>query len=224
MNTLFTHITTCKPLSKEDEKVLFEKAAAGDKKARDTIINSNIKFVISIAKTYKNCGVPFEDLIQDGIEGLLIAYNKFNYHQNVKFITYAVWWIKLSIKKAAYYSSKAVRIPLNRSDLFQAQEYAGVSLDAPIAGDKSNKAIINTISDYYYSDFDEKYCVQDLITQISKKIRTFSPNEKYIVNEYYGLSGNSLKTYRQIASELHYSHETVRAYEKKALSKLRNII
>ena len=223
MTYLFNQISNIPVLSKEEEKALFEKAAAGDKNAKDKIITSNVKFVIKTANKYTKCGLPIEDIIQSGIEGLLIAYCKFDYTKNIKFISYAVSWINQTIKEFIYNSGKSVRIPIHRADLFNSSNYSAVSLDTPIDSNNS-ESFIGNIEDEYYSDFENRFCEEDLVYQIMEKIETFPANEKNILKAHYGLSGKSPKNYRQIASELNYSHETIRTYEKKSLSKLRKII
>ena len=78
-------------MTKDEEREVLLKAKAGDEKARDKIINHNLRFVVSVAKRYQNQGIPLEDLISEGNRGLVKAYTKFDVTKNVKFITYGVW-------------------------------------------------------------------------------------------------------------------------------------
>lgn len=224
MRNYYNQITNLPVLSRAEEKSLFEKAAQGDKLSQDKIINSNIKFVIKVANGYKNYGLPLEDVIQNGIEGLLIAFQKFDYTKNTKFITYAVWWIRQSIQKALYESAKAVRIPEHRSDLFFDSKYCSYSLDAAMDYENARESYINNFDDDYSSNFDERICEQDLLNHLMNGIENLPENERYVLNEYYGLSNNDAKPFRQIASEMNCSHETIRTYEKRAISKLRKIV
>ncbi|MFB6240086.1 MAG: RNA polymerase sigma factor RpoD/SigA, partial [Gemmatimonadota bacterium] len=102
-------------LDPEEEERVARRARAGDDEALERLIRSNLRFVISVAKKYKNRGVPFEDLIQEGNVGLVTAAEKFDPDQGVKFISYAVWWIRQSILSALARHSRQVRLPLNRA-------------------------------------------------------------------------------------------------------------
>lgn len=110
-------------ISHEEEYELALKAQQGDKKAREKLINSNLRFVVTVAKKYQCQGLPLEDLINEGNIGLLTAIDKFEPDKGYHFISYAVWWIRQSIMKAVCEKSRAVRLPLNRAnELFQIQK------------------------------------------------------------------------------------------------------
>ena len=110
-------------ISHEEEYELALKAQQGDKKAREKLINSNLRFVVTVAKKYQGQGLPLEDLINEGNIGLLTAIDKFEPDKGYHFISYAVWWIRQSIMKAVCEKSRAVRLPLNRAnELFQIQK------------------------------------------------------------------------------------------------------
>ena len=81
-------------LSNEEEVELAEKAAAGDKLAKNKIINANLRFVVTIAKKYQKKGLDIEDLISEGNIGLINAIEKFDVSKGYRFISYAVWWIR----------------------------------------------------------------------------------------------------------------------------------
>lgn len=103
-------------LSYEEEYELALNAKNGDKKSRDKLANSNLRFVVSIAKKYRGQGMSLEDLISEGNIGLLTAIDKFEPEKGYHFISYAVWWIRQSILKALAEQSRPVRLPLNRSN------------------------------------------------------------------------------------------------------------
>jgi RNA polymerase primary sigma factor len=103
-------------LSREEEIELAEKADKGDKQAKEKLIVSNLRFVVSIAKKYQGNGVPLSDLISEGNLGLITAVDKFDYTRGFHFISYAVWWIKQSIMKAISEKSRMVRLPMNRAN------------------------------------------------------------------------------------------------------------
>jgi RNA polymerase primary sigma factor len=100
-------------LSREQEVELAKKIAAGDIEAKNELINSNLRLVVSIAKHYAGCGVPIQDLIQEGNIGLAHAAEKFDYTKGFKFSTYATWWIKQAITRAIADQSRNIRIPVH---------------------------------------------------------------------------------------------------------------
>ena len=110
-------------LSYDEEYELALRAKAGDKAARDRIIKANLRFVVSVAKKFRGNGLPLSDLIDEGNIGLITALDKFEPEKGYHFISYAVWWIRQSIMKAISEKSRAVRLPLNRSnELMQIQK------------------------------------------------------------------------------------------------------
>ncbi len=110
-------------ISHEEETELFKKIKKGDLRARNKIVEANLRFVVKIAKKYQNQGLPLDDLINEGNIGLMTALDKFDVDKGYHFISYAVWWIRQSIMKAINEKSRAVRLPLNRSnELLQIQK------------------------------------------------------------------------------------------------------
>ena len=103
-------------LTYDEEYELALKAKNGDKKAREKLINANIRFVVSVAKKFRGQGMPLEDLINEGNIGLMTAVDKFEPEKGYHFISYAVWWVRQAILKALAEQSRPVRLPLNRSN------------------------------------------------------------------------------------------------------------
>ncbi len=105
-------------ITPEEEKRLGAMAQEGDEEAIQALAKANLRFVISVAKKYQNRGVSLTDLIQEGNVGLVTAARKFDPEQGVKFISYAVWWIRQAILASLANQGRPVRVPLNRaSDL-----------------------------------------------------------------------------------------------------------
>lgn len=102
-------------LSREEEEKTALEAAAGNKAAREKLINSNLRFVVNVAKKYQKMGMPLEDLIAEGNVGLIKAVERFDTEKNCRFISYAVWWIRQSIISALCEKSRMIRLPVNRA-------------------------------------------------------------------------------------------------------------
>ena len=102
-------------LKREDEVELAVQIHVGSAEALDKLVRSNLRFVVSVAKKYQNQGVSLSDLINEGNLGLIRAAHKFDETKGIKFISYAVWWIRQAILQALAEQSRIVRVPLNRA-------------------------------------------------------------------------------------------------------------
>jgi len=102
-------------ITREREVELARQIRANDQEALDTLVRSNLRFVVSVAKKYQNQGVSLSDLINEGNLGLIRAAHKFDETKGIKFISYAVWWIRQAILQALAEQSRIVRVPLNRA-------------------------------------------------------------------------------------------------------------
>ncbi len=109
-------IQKTKLLTAEDERELANRITAGDKAARDRMIESNLRLVVKIAKRYINRGLPFLDLIEEGNLGLIKAVERFKISKECRFSTYATWWIRQSIERALVNQSRTIRLPVHVSD------------------------------------------------------------------------------------------------------------
>lgn len=110
----FKDVSRNKVLSAEEEAKLYSEIKKGNKKAIDKLITANLRFVISVAKKYQGNGLSLVDLIQEGNLGLIKAAEVFDPDRGIKFISYAVWWIRQSIMKALSDQSRTIRLPLNQ--------------------------------------------------------------------------------------------------------------
>jgi RNA polymerase primary sigma factor len=102
-------------LNREEEMELARKAFKGDILAQERLARHNVRFVVSVAKKFQNRGVPLVDLIGEGNLGLMTAARKFDPDRGVKFISYAVWWIRQAVQAAIARHGRPVRVPLNRT-------------------------------------------------------------------------------------------------------------
>ena len=102
-------------IDKKEEVRLAIAIRRGEEEALNKLVRSNLRFVVSVAKKYQNQGVPLSDLINEGNLGLIRAGHKFDETKGIKFISYAVWWIRQAILQALAEQSRIVRVPLNRA-------------------------------------------------------------------------------------------------------------
>jgi len=132
----FRDINRYQILTDEQEQELVAKVQAGDKKATNDLITANLRFVVSIARRYRGRGLSYLELINEGNIGMLKAAKRYKREMKVKFISYAVWWIRQSIQKAFFEQAGTVRIPANKIALINKFKRAL---------DKNNNDFIKTI-------------------------------------------------------------------------------
>jgi len=112
----FAHIDKGKLLTHAEEVDLSKRAKAGDKRARQRLIEKNLRLVVSVAKKYRGMGLPFEDLIQEGNIGLMKAVEKFDPDRGWRFSTYATWWVRQAVQRAVADKGRTIRVPVHMGD------------------------------------------------------------------------------------------------------------
>lgn len=253
-------INTIPLLSREDEEKYARLAAKGDKYSRDMLVKSNLRFVVNIAKKYKNHGIDLLDLINEGNIGLLNAIEKYDVDRKFHFISYAVWWIRQAILKAIGEKSRMIRLPLNRvgevvqiervkkeylsvsgtepeikdiaSHLSLSEEHIKemisisrehISLESPVASfDKNSSTMGDYIEDTMHKQPEEYLIDKSLKEDISKLLSTLSFKEADIIEQRFGLNGESPQSLKEIGDKYNLTKERIRQIEKKALERLQH--
>ena len=108
-------ISKLKPLTREEEAALSKKIQEGDVKALHELVRRNLKYVVTVANKYRGCGLSLQDLIEEGNIGMIQAAKRFDGTRNIKFITYAVWWIRQAIMHSLAEQSGTVKLPIKQA-------------------------------------------------------------------------------------------------------------
>jgi RNA polymerase primary sigma factor len=124
----FARIDKGQLLSHEEEIALSRQAKAGDERARQRLMEKNLRLVVSVAKRYRGMGLPFEDLIQEGNIGLMRAIDKYDPERGYRFSTYATWWIRQAVQRTVADRGRTIRLPVHMGDKIRkmARAYNGL--------------------------------------------------------------------------------------------------
>ena len=192
-------------LTREQETTLGRAAQAGDRKAINTLVEANLRFVIQVAKQYQGMGLALEDLIAFGNVGLLEAAERFNPEKGVKFITFAVWYIRAELQKALNDLSRVVRIPSHKT---ATEEYSTKSIHTPV-GDDENK---ETYADRYLAADSVKTSrdMADLQFDLNRVLSQLKPKQREAISRFYGIGREYPQCMDQIAEEMGVTNERAR--------------
>ena len=208
----FDSIKNTQPLSKKEEKLLWRKFRENnDMTARERLIKANLKFVPTVAKQFKGCGLPFADIIEEGNIGLIKAIDRFDPKRDNKVISYAVWWIRKCILEAI--EKKGLLEAENIDDI-----YKQVNDDEEIKPDEDNVKVIIPEKINFEEDGEPTFNVKQIVEELFDGI---PERERSIISYYYGLYGDSPKTLDEIGLEINLTKERVRQLNEKALKKMR---
>ncbi len=114
LHLFLKHVSKVRLLTAAEEVALAKRIERGDRRAKEAMVEANLRLVVSIAKKYRHRGLPFLDLIQEGTIGLMRAAEKFDHRRGFKFSTYATWWIRQSVSRALADKSRAIRLPVHK--------------------------------------------------------------------------------------------------------------
>ena len=243
INLYLKDIRKIKVMTPEREREIAKKMKSGQmtdfekNKIHREMIEGNLRFVITVAKQYQNQGLDFPDLIAEGNLGLMKAIQNFDWNKDLRFISYAVWWVKQSILQSLNDNARTIRLPVNvvqelqrakkeieSTDKKLDDKYALlpslVDLDMSINedGDTLVDVIKNENADAPDYAFENKDTFKKKLFSL---LNVLDDREKVIVEDYFGISGPP-RTLEDIGSDFNLTKERVRQIKEKALRKLRN--
>src|ERR687890_237190 len=141
----FARIDKGKLLTHQEEINLSKRAKAGEQKARQRLIEKNLRLVVSVAKKYRGMGLPFEDLIQEGNIGLMKAVEKFDPDRGWRFSTYATWWVRQAVQRAVADKGRTIRVPVHMGDKIRKMARAYNELSSEMEREPTDEEVANRL-------------------------------------------------------------------------------
>jgi len=218
VKTYYDELKRYKPITRAKEKELICKAKNGDINAQNEILTANLRFVFNVASRYKGNGAAISDLISEGNLGLVKAIQKFDPNKDVKFISYAVWWVRNAMQE--FIKKRQTILNVEKEE-----ESLNIVVGDGNIKDREDDYVTKKEVILSNEEDEEKRELQKNQKKIVDKILSIlSEREKYIVEEYYGINGKKEKNLEEIGNELGITKERVRQIKQVSLNKLRSEI
>ena len=230
-------------MTPEREKELASRMLSSDiteaekKMIQQELLEGNLRFVITVSKQYQNQGLDLPDLIAEGNYGLMKAIENFDWSKNLRFISYAVWWVRQSILQSLNENARTIRLPVNvvqelhrakkemdstGADLpekFASLPYT-INIDNPL--NEEGDTLLDVLQNPNAEMADAGLSTEETLKgKLMDMLNVLDNRERVIIEDYFGLSGNT-RTLEDIGSDFSLTKERVRQIKEKALRKLRN--
>ena len=218
LDRYLAEIRSIKPLPKEKEMELFQKIKHGCRKSFDELIRANLKFVVKVANKYRNQGLSLNDLIGYGNTGLIKAVEDYDETRGLKFMSYAVWWIRQSILMAITQKSTTIRITLTIRQQVHELRSSILSIETPVC---EEKLLIGTLKDEKTQAPDEIIDRESNKKEVNRLLNLVDENEREILKLYYGIDRGVQFTLDEIGMRSALTRERIRQIKKNAIRKIR---
>ena len=207
-------------LDKDTETALARKALAGDAVAQNKLVESNLRFAVQVAKQYQGMGLELEDLIQVANLGLFEAVKRFDPDRGVKFISFAVWYVRAELQKALNDLSRVVRIPSHKT-MTEGKDFSTLSTSKKVGDDEDSE----TYADRYLSgeQAKAKHEVTDLKELLNVALNSLKPKQRDAVKMFYGIDREYPMHMEHIAEELEVTGERARQLVRQGECALKQV-
>ena len=207
-------------LSDEVEKELSRKIQQGDTKALSKLVEANLRFVVTIARQYKGKGIAMEDLVSEGNIGLMKAALKFDASKGVRFVNYAVVYVRQAIEKFIEQQAGLYQVPKDvKDEVVARQQSMPLSVDAPL-GHRANMSLLSVLVNQDAPLADERVHSEAIEAAVEYALGGLDERETKVVNAFFGIE-QERETMAEIAEDMDVKRERVRQIREKAVRKLR---
>jgi len=207
-------------LDRDEETALANEAKAGSVKARRRLVECNLRFAVQVAKQYQGMGLELEDLIQVANLGLFEAVERFDPSRGVKFISFAVWYVRAELQKALNDLSRVVRIPSHKT-MTEGKDFSTLSTSKKVGEDEDSE----TYADRYLAgeQAKAKHEVTDLKELLNVALNSLKPKQRDAVKMYYGIDREYPMHMEHIAEELEVTGERARQLVRQGECALKQV-
>ena len=207
-------------LDRDEETALANEAKAGSVKARRRLVECNLRFAVQVAKQYQGMGLELEDLIQVANLGLFEAVERFDPDRGVKFISFAVWYVRAELQKALNDLSRVVRIPSHKT-MTEGKDFSTLSTSKKVGEDEDSE----TYADRYLAgeQAKAKHEVTDLKELLNVALNSLKPKQRDAVKMYYGIDREYPMHMEHIAEELEVTGERARQLVRQGECALKQV-
>lgn len=207
-------------LDRDEETALANEAKAGSSKARRRLVECNLRFAVQVAKQYQGMGLELEDLIQVANLGLFEAVKRFDPDRGVKFISFAVWYVRAELQKALNDLSRVVRIPSHKT-MTEGKDFSTLSTSKKVGDDEDSE----TYADRYLAgeQVKSKHEVTDLKELLNIALNSLKPKQRDAVKMFYGIDREYAMHMEHIAEELEVTGERARQLVRQGECALKQV-
>lgn len=212
LNKYLDEIGREKLLTEAEEASLSERIRKGDERALNKLVSANLRFVVTIARQYLGQGLAMEDLVSEGNIGLMKAATKYDASRGLRFVNYAVTFVRQQIERALKAETAEQRVE-------NARDGQSRSVDAPLGG-RSNMSLLSVLADGNSPLADERTYQSSVERAVEYALQCLNERESRVVNAWFGI-GQERLTMQEIADDMHLRRERVRQIRNQAVRKLK---